>query len=60
MLITAMVLGSIGLLLSLLSLILIWILCKQGVHSAPLEELQMQDLTTQAQAQHLLATNAQG
>jgi len=60
MLITAMVLGIVGLLLSLLSLALIWIICKRGFHSAPLDELQMQDLTTRAQAQCLLATNAQG
>ena len=60
MLITAMVFGIIGLLLSLLSLALIWICHKRDSQSTPLEELQMQDLKTQTQAQHLLAANEQG
>ncbi len=60
MLITAMVFGIIGLLLSLLSLALIWICHERDSQSTPLEELQMQDLKTQTQAQHLLAPNEQG
>jgi hypothetical protein len=60
MMITAMVFGIIGLLLSLLSLALIWICHKRGSQSAPLEELQMKDLTAKTQAQHLLAPDAQG
>jgi hypothetical protein len=57
MMITAMVSGIAGLLLSLLSLALIWITRKRSSQSAP---MQMQDFTTQTQVQHLLATNAQG
>jgi hypothetical protein len=60
MMITAMVFAILALLLSLLSLVLIWICHKRGSQSTPLEELQMKDLTTQTQAQHLLAPNAQG